>query len=87
MNELKTKVVGDALKIRSASITKIIRDNKIYLITLIEVYKENRLKPGYSGSVYKLISDALAYRGIYKRSGEKIGAEELTTIFARLRKE
>jgi hypothetical protein len=90
MNEfeqLKIKCIGDALEILGKNLTDTVRNNHPYLLGLVEQYKANRYKDGGGKSIYRYISEALAYRGIYQKDGEKITCEQLTTIFARLRKE
>lgn len=87
MNELKIRCIGDSLEILEKNLTDAVRNNQSYLLGLIEQYKANRYKDGSGGSIYRYISEALAYRGIYQKDGGKVSCEQLTTIFARLREE
>ncbi len=85
--DMRLRMIACGLTFKSKSIAGVMRENQPYLNRLVDLYKRHRHEPGYKGSVYVFISDALAIGGIYQRNGEKVGVAQLTTVFARLRKE
>jgi hypothetical protein len=80
------EIIGSFWVVNELSCSAVVKTNYKAMNQLIERYKLNRGKVGYDGSVYELISSALASRDVVARNGEPISVESLTTIFARMRK-
>ena len=80
------EIIGSFWVVNELSCSAVVKGNLKAMNHLIEKYKVNRGKVGYDGSVYEVISLALASRGVVARNGEPVSVESLTTIFARMKK-